>query len=64
MTVCCRINRKVLAYELSNGTFLWQAKVTGSVMAAPVGASRMVFVHGLDGSVVSLNAQNGQQLWR
>lgn len=53
---------EVLAYQ-TNGKLLWRAKLTGSVLASPVGSRGIVFAHALDGSVTALNAADGQQLW-
>jgi len=54
---------QVLAYRFASVDPLWQAEVSGSVLAAPIIDKGMVFVHVMDGSVVALNAEDGRQLW-
>lgn len=57
-------NGQILAYQLSDGAFLWCANVMGTVLATPFGTDHLIFVHVLDGSVVALNTKDGKTIWR
>lgn len=54
---------QILAYHFANATPVWQAEVSGAVLAAPIIDKGVVFAHTMDGSVVALNAESGKQLW-
>ena len=53
----------VLAYASESGEFLWQAKVSSEVLAAPQEAYGVVVARTIDGKIFGLDANDGSRLW-
>jgi outer membrane protein assembly factor BamB len=56
-------NGDVQAYASETGEFLWQAKVSSEVLAAPQEAYGVVVARTIDGKIFGLDANDGRRLW-
>ncbi|RDV29280.1 outer membrane protein assembly factor BamB [Alteromonas aestuariivivens] len=56
-------NGLVLALSAENGELVWEARVAGEVLAAPVLDQNILVVNTGAGVLIGLNADTGEQLW-
>jgi outer membrane protein assembly factor BamB len=57
------IDGRVVAYERSSGSELWNAQVSSEVLAPPESADGIVVVRCIDGRVFGLDPVNGRRIW-
>ena len=53
----------VVALDAADGKQVWKVRVRGEVLAPPAVGSDIVVVRTVDGRLVGLNLQDGQERW-
>jgi outer membrane protein assembly factor BamB len=57
------IDGRVIAYDRTGGTELWNSQVSSEVLAPPASADGIVIVRCIDGRVFGLDAISGRRIW-